>query len=142
MTTERRTRVQTDALQTEIVVCAFCRGRGTDPFDIMSSLSTCSVCCGDGFVRVASPHARCAHCAGTGAIKTFTCTVCHGKGVVFVTGAATDPCPECGGDGDDASAPAMPCLRCRGRGRIARDGGAPEQIERDDHDREQYGIDA
>jgi DnaJ-class molecular chaperone len=153
MTEERRTRVMTDALQAEIVVCAFCRGRGTDPFDIMSSLSTCSVCSGNGTVWVASPHARCAHCTGTGAVKTFTCTVCHGKGVVFLTSAARDSCPECRGSGDDGSAPAMACLHCRGHGWIAREGGAPEQPElarpadrphqreRNDHGREHFGID-
>jgi len=28
--------------------CAFCRGRGNDPFGIMSHLSTCCVCGGRG----------------------------------------------------------------------------------------------
>ena len=96
--------------------CAFCHGRGIDPFDIMSSLSTCCVCGGTGKVRVLSPAITCAHCRGTGAIKTFTCTACGGKGAVLRPPLPTVPCLECHGTGDSASAPAMACIRCRGRG--------------------------
>lgn len=104
----------------EKIVCAFCRGTGKDPFDIMSSLSTCGVCGGRGRVIAPAPHARCAHCDGTGAIKTFTCTVCGGTGVVSVPDGPRIGCPECRGSGDDASAPAMACLRCHGRGWLPR----------------------
>jgi DnaJ-class molecular chaperone len=104
----------------EEVVCAFCRGTGKDPFDIMSSLSTCCVCGGPGRVVAPAPHTRCAHCAGTGAIKTFTCTVCGGRGVVAAAEGPTMSCPQCRGSGDDASAPALACLRCRGRGWLPR----------------------
>jgi DnaJ-class molecular chaperone len=100
----------------EEVVCAFCRGRGKDPFDIMSSLSSCCVCGGRGTVIAPDPHTRCAHCRGTGAIKTLTCTVCRGKGVVPAIGEPKTVCPDCGGTGDDGSAPAMACLWCRGKG--------------------------
>lgn len=109
-----------EAIQMETIVCAFCRGAGTDPFDIMSSLSTCCVCGGRGTVTVSTPHARCAHCRGTGAIKTLTCTVCRGKGVIPVTGEPRICCSACGGSGDDGSAPAMACLRCHGRGWVTR----------------------
>jgi len=102
----------------EEVACAFCRGMGRDPFDIMSSLSTCCVCGGRGTVMVPAPHARCAHCRGTGAIKTLTCTVCGGKGAVPVLDGPRMDCAECGGSGDDGSAHAMACLRCRGRGSL------------------------
>ena len=102
--------------RSEQVACAFCRGTGKDPFRIMSSLSTCCVCGGPGTVIAPAPHTRCAHCGGTGAIKTFTCTVCGGKGVVPAPDGPWIGCPECGGSGDDASASAMACLRCRGRG--------------------------
>lgn len=102
----------------EELTCAFCRGRGRDPFDIMSSLSTCCVCGGSGKVRVQAPAIACAHCRGTGAVKTLTCTTCGGKGAVHRPSLPTVLCPVCQGSGDDASAPAMDCLQCRGTGRI------------------------
>lgn len=102
--------------RTQTVQCAFCKGRGKDPFGIMSELSTCGACCGTGRVRVETPFVRCAHCRGSGAIKTFRCTVCGGKGVVSAPAGATVSCPQCAGTGDDTSAPAMECLRCHGRG--------------------------
>ena len=43
------------ASQLEEVVCAFCRGTGKDPFDIMSSLSNCCVCGGRGKVFAPAP---------------------------------------------------------------------------------------
>jgi DnaJ-class molecular chaperone len=98
------------------VTCSFCAGTGGDPFGIMSWISTCCVCGGKGSVFIRSPHARCAHCRGTGAVKTFTCTSCMGKGVVPLPQSPVSACPECGGSGDDGSAPGMACLRCRGRG--------------------------
>ncbi|MBI5789445.1 MAG: hypothetical protein HZA78_11405 [Candidatus Schekmanbacteria bacterium] len=100
------------------VSCAFCKGKGKDPFDVMSSLSNCCVCNGKGLVQVQVPYEACAHCRGTGAIKTFTCNVCNGKGVVSALPEPTVICPECRGTGDDSSAMAMACLKCHGRGRI------------------------
>jgi len=67
-------------------------------------------------VEVGVPYLCCAHCRGTGAIKTLTCTVCRGKGFVAAAVGPTLVCPECQGTGDDSSAPAMDCLKCRGRG--------------------------
>jgi DnaJ-class molecular chaperone len=98
--------------------CAFCHGTGKDPFGIMSRLSTCCVCLGKGAVMVEAPHERCAHCSGTGAVSRLTCTVCGGKGVLAALKGPTQVCPECGGTGDDHSAPTMACLECRGRGKI------------------------
>jgi DnaJ-class molecular chaperone len=110
----------------EEVMCGFCRGGGKDPFDIMSSLSSCCVCGGRGKVVVPAPHTGCAHCRGTGAIKTFTCTVCRGTGVVPAIDGPTMSCPQCRGSGDDASVPAMACLQCRGRGWLAAPRGRKE----------------
>jgi len=104
----------------EEVPCSFCSGAGTDPFGIMSWRSTCVVCGGRGVVRVPVSHRRCAHCRGTGAIKTFTCTVCHGTGLVPEISGPLKVCPECRGTGDDASS-ALACLTCRGRGVVPRD---------------------
>lgn len=104
--------------RTTQVPCAFCHGTGKDPFGILSSLSTCCVCQGRGTVAVEASHEWCAHCGGTGAVKRLTCTVCGGRGLLPVLKGPTEVCPECGGTGDDPSAPAMACLECRGRGKI------------------------
>ena len=101
------------------VKCSFCSGLGRDPFGIMSLLSTCCVCGGRGLVRVPVPYMRCAHCRGMGAVKTLTCTVCGGKGFVAEVQGRTRKCPECVGTGDDSSASAMACLKCRGHGVIS-----------------------
>jgi hypothetical protein len=100
------------------VRCAFCQGTGKDPFGIMSWLSSCCVCLGRGTVTIKAPYVPCAHCKGTGAVKTLTCTTCGGKGVLPATQEPTEICPECKGTGDDSSIPTLDCLRCRGRGRI------------------------
>jgi DnaJ-class molecular chaperone len=97
------------------VTCSFCGGHGKDPFGIMSWLSTCCVCGGRGVVRVAAPARRCAHCRGTGAVKTFTCTVCRGTGFVPLIPGPLRQCPECRGTGADAAS-GLACLICRGRG--------------------------
>jgi DnaJ-class molecular chaperone len=103
--------------------CAFCRGTGLDPFGIMSRISTCCVCSGSGVVLVQAPHVPCAHCRGSGAVKTLTCTVCGGKGVITLPDIPVVICMECRGTGDDASAPAMGCLKCRGLGFVPQIGG-------------------
>jgi DnaJ-class molecular chaperone len=101
------------------VSCSFCGGWGKDPFGIMSWLSTCCVCGGKGVVVVLAPYRRCVHCLGTGAVKTYSCTVCRGAGVVPLMPGPTLPCPECRGTGDDLGAPALACLKCRGLGLVS-----------------------
>jgi len=96
--------------------CSFCGGAGTDPFGIMSWDSKCVVCGGSGTVSICSPFTRCAHCEGTGAVKTFPCTACMGKGFVPLPAGPIAACPECRGSGDDAGNSGLPCLKCRGRG--------------------------
>ena len=59
-------RLSRDPVAFEELTCAFYGGWGRDPFDIMSSLSTCCVCGGSGKVRVQSPAVAGAHCRGTG----------------------------------------------------------------------------
>lgn len=105
----------------EFMRCAFCGGSGKDPFCIMSCLSDCPVCIGKGVVKVQAPYVYCAHCQGSGAIKKLTCTVCHGKGVVAAPTGHTRICPDCMGTGNDASASALDCLGCRGRGWITQE---------------------
>ena len=79
----------------ESVTCSFCGGKGKDPFGIMSWLSNCVVCGGRGVVLLPVSRRRCAHCQATGAIKTFTCTVCHGTGYVPEFPGPLKVCPEC-----------------------------------------------
>jgi DnaJ-class molecular chaperone len=99
----------------EVVPCAFCRARGTDPFNLLSEHSRCESCHGRGTVLVARPHARCTLCSGSGGDKTFRCPACRGAGVVGVLLGPTAVCRECDGRGFSASS-GLKCLKCRGRG--------------------------
>ena len=72
--------------QMEKITCAFCKGKGKDPFKLLSPLSNCPVCNGQKTVYVIKPHETCPACEGTGVYtrsKLF-CWNCHGKGVVHV----------------------------------------------------------
>jgi DnaJ-class molecular chaperone len=104
--------------ETAEVRCSFCRGSGKDPFGIMSWMSNCCVCAGKGVVRVKAPYRPCPHCRGTGAVKTFTCTVCRGTGYVPLIPGPLLVCPECRGSGDDVAS-ALACMSCRGLGLVA-----------------------
>jgi len=66
--------------------CAYCYGRGTDPFGCPSPSSKCAVCGGKGYNRVVVPYATCTACGGTGKLlgRRMTCTTCKGKGVITV----------------------------------------------------------
>jgi len=97
-------------------VCAFCGGKGTDPYNGISSFSACCVCNGRGKVLVSASSISCAHCQGMGAVKTLVCTACGGKGSVHRSASPLVPCPDCHGMGDDGSASALACLKCRGCG--------------------------
>jgi DnaJ-class molecular chaperone len=105
----------------EKVTCSFCGGTGKDPFGVLSWLSNCVVCGGRGTVLVPVSRRRCAHCQGTGAIKRFTCTVCHGTGFVPELHGPLKICPDCQGTGNDDSISALACQTCRGRGVVPRE---------------------
>jgi len=66
------------------VTCSFCSGRGTDPFGIMSWISTCCVSGGRGVVQVPASCGRSAHCWGTGddASSALACMTYRGRGWV------------------------------------------------------------
>jgi len=106
------------------IKCAFCKGKGIDPFDLLSSISTCSVCGGKGKVNVEEPYVKCAFCHGTGIYPhtRLNCTICMGKGVVTFRGTRTI-CPECKGTGQEHST-SLPCLRCGGIGVIRKSPGS------------------
>ncbi len=97
------------------ITCAFCKGKGKDPFGIMSPLSVCQVCTGTGKVTVPTPRATCVFCKGTGVYfdERVTCTVCGGKGSVTVPKGAKK-CPACKGTGKAPDG--LPCLTCKGKG--------------------------
>jgi RecJ-like exonuclease len=99
----------------ETIPCAFCKGQGTDPYNVMSPLSTCTVCDGKCYRRVPVPHVRCAYCQGTGSGKTYSCPVCEGAGVLVQVPEPTRPCPDCRGRAFEASS-GLPCLGCKGCG--------------------------
>jgi DnaJ-class molecular chaperone len=103
------------------IKCAFCKGKGVDPFELLSPLSKCAVCEGKGKVKVEEPYIRCAFCSGSGVYPhtRLSCTVCMGKGVVtFKEPRIT--CPECKGTGQKHST-SYPCLRCEGKGVIKKE---------------------
>lgn len=67
------------------IICAFCKGKGKDPFGVPSKLSSCQACSGRGKFSIADiPHERCRACKGTGifAHHRLPCSVCKGKGIV------------------------------------------------------------
>lgn len=101
----------------DIITCAFCGGKGTDPFNCMSSRSVCGSCHGHGTIEVPVPNRRCVYCNGSGSHKTFRCPICGGAGVVADPGVPTRTCPECNGCGFDGSS-GLPCLNCRGLGTV------------------------
>lgn len=99
------------------LTCAFCRGKGLDPFELLSKLSKCQVCLGKGKVLVEEPVIKCAFCNGTGVYPygvRITCPVCGGKGVVKFTGEGI-LCSDCKGTGRSFESK-LPCLTCKGKG--------------------------
>jgi len=111
---------QTASAATQIT-CAFCKGKGKDPFNLLSEYAACQVCGGTGKVEVVEPAIRCAFCKGSGVYHStrITCTVCNGKGVVTAPKSPTEWCPECEGTGTTIDS-AMPCLKCRGKGVVSK----------------------
>jgi len=102
------------------VKCAYCYGRGTDPFGIPGPESKCSVCNSKGYNRVMAPYVRCASCKGTGKMhsRRLTCSTCKGRGVITVKGP-TMTCPQCQGTGRQPdTGHNLACTLCSGRGRV------------------------
>ena len=107
----------------EHVICAFCEGRGKDPFGLLSPLSNCQVCGGRGTRLLTKPFVRCAYCQGTGIHRSsrMTCTTCSGVGQVTVPQNAIT-CPGCGGSGREADhefpLSIFSCTYCKGKGMV------------------------
>jgi len=120
----RSSRAADATAQLTEVKCAFCGGKGLDPFGIMSPLAECQVCEGEGSVKLAEPMVKCAFCHGTGVHPNsrMTCTVCGGVGTVEVQKNAST-CKHCHGTGrtadcEDCHFPesVFPCQHCKGTG--------------------------
>lgn len=103
----------------DYVVCAFCDGRGIDPFGVMSTISVCGSCGGTGHVRVPEPRAGCAFCAGSGVQPgtRLTCGACHGKGAQTVR-EPLEPCDHCRSTGREPVGAPLYCATCNGVGQI------------------------
>lgn len=101
--------------------CAFCKGKGIDPFGIMSPLSTCQVCFGTKKVKLFEPLEECIYCRGRGIFpqRRLTCTVCMGKGLININ-QAYEKCPECQGK-TVRNCEYLPCPRCKGKGKISKE---------------------
>jgi len=101
-------------------MCAFCQGKGTDPFELLSKLSKCQVCGGRGKVSIPAPAIKCAFCGGTGIHRDqrLPCVVCGGKGMVSIK-EPIDTCPDCNGRGV-IEGDYLPCLKCKGKGVITK----------------------
>ena len=99
--------------------CAFCKGTGKDPFDILSKLANCQVCGGTGEVTVETPYVECAYCRGSGVQPQTrnTCIACNGKGVIPYKSSGKK-CPACKGTGRNIGKGDLPCLECKGTGLI------------------------
>jgi len=96
--------------------CTFCKGKGLDPFGIMSYRSKCYACNGEKKKWVKKPIKKCPCCKGTGVSLGTSrnyCIVCHGMGVVSISENAI-VCPKCKGTGFDASS--CYCMKCKGAG--------------------------
>jgi len=99
----------------KIIKCAFCSGKGKDPFDLLSPVSDCLVCGGTGSVEVTEPQKKCVFCSGTGKNPLgarVPCIVCGGKGQNHIQGH--NKCTQCHGNG--RSGDGLPCTRCGGKG--------------------------
>ncbi len=100
---------------TKIITCAFCGGKGKDPYDLLSVSAYCLVCNGQGHVTITEPYKKCLFCSGTGKSPLgarVSCIVCLGKGYYHCD--SDKVCGQCKGKGK--SNDGLPCTKCGGKG--------------------------
>ena len=120
-------------LQQVEVDCAFCKGTGKDPFDLLSAKSGCQACDGTGKQQVVAPVAKCAYCSGTGVHphSRLVCLTCHGAGQVSVPEDAIR-CPGCSGTGKESrhifTDSVLSCTVCGGKGVVDRSSEAARKV--------------
>lgn len=105
--------------KSKTIKCAFCKGRGLDPFGIMSEMATCQVCGGKKAVEVFEPFVDCRFCKGSGVYPTqrLSCTACSGKGVISQETKNGKLCESCNGTGVCSTRGAgFWCVECHGSG--------------------------
>jgi len=100
------------------IKCAFCKGTGKDPFDLLSEIASCQVCGGTGEVNIQEPYVECAYCNGKGVHPhtRLSCSACGGKGVIPYKKSSGKKCPVCKGTGRNIGKSDLPCLECKGTG--------------------------
>jgi len=100
--------------------CAFCKGKGVDPFGLLSKISVCQVCGGRKEVTISAPAIKCAFCGGSGVHRDqrLTCLVCGGEGMVSVK-EPLETCADCNGKGV-IEGDYLPCSKCGGKGVITK----------------------
>lgn len=72
-----------------VIKCAFCKGTGKNPLNLLPKFAICQVCMGKGEVEVKDPAIKCVYCKGTGVLPyndRISCNVCSGKGMIAVKG--------------------------------------------------------
>lgn len=109
-------RVIEESKEQVTIGCAYCSGRGRDPFELLSKWATCYICRGKLQTRVKNPTRCCPYCEGSGISPRgrYSCIVCHGKGVIHVK----EPyriCHHCGGSGTFFPS-GLWCVECGGKG--------------------------
>lgn len=102
--------------------CAFCKGTGKDPFELLSELANCQVCGATGEVTVEAPYVECVYCGGSGVQPQTrnTCIACRGKGVVPYRSSGKK-CSACKGTGRNIGKGDLPCLECKGTGLVGKE---------------------
>jgi len=103
--------------------CRFCKGKGIDPFGIMSKLATCTICGGKKKIIVFEPYVDCKFCKGCGVYPTsrLSCTACSGKGVISVRNKNEKVCRFCSNSGISSPRGAgFWCFYCHGTGLVAK----------------------
>jgi len=109
--------------QKKEIKCAYCGGKGLDPFGSLRPATKCQVCVGSGRISITifedKKLVKCQYCRGTGRhpFTRMTCTSCKGKGALLVNKKAGKVCPDCQGSGATAQKN-LPCRRCDGSGMI------------------------
>ena len=99
-----------------LVNCAFCKGKGVDPFETTFYSSKCLACKGEKAIWVNNPIKKCHSCKGTGVSNGTSrnyCIVCHGLGVVSIPENVVE-CAKCKGSGLHSSG--CYCMTCKGVG--------------------------
>jgi DnaJ-class molecular chaperone len=121
-TATRRGSIRVRQVNLAKVKCAYCQGRGKDPFGVPSKLSSCGVCGGSGVVEVEAPYHACAFCSATGIRphSRLNCTACKGRGVIPVK-EPVETCPVCGGEGRERRGDLqLYCTTCGGAGVVTK----------------------